>query len=147
MQSRPVQCFFECRSALMRGVLWSRGPLAFTADGKRIEVWRLFGWTVVSLLVFLLATGAQIYILVVLVPPIECTYNHFESEQDHRYNIGLQQCGAAERFWLFRMCQLQLAMLGFFALSASELLRTHMMATNIMSTGQLGFGSAMMFDM
>ena len=57
--SRPW-CFFECRTALMRSVLWSRTPTAFTTDGMRIEARRIGIITVLSFLSFLYSTATQL---------------------------------------------------------------------------------------
>ena len=65
-------CLYECRTALQRGVLWCRGATAFSTSGARREVRRIASLVSCALLVFVLVTFAQLYLLILVAPSVRC---------------------------------------------------------------------------
>ena len=140
-------CFFECRSAMMRGVLWSRTPTAFTTTGMRAEMRRVGCLAGAALVGFLLTSLAEVYLLLKAAPSVECSIPYATLANVAGAYTEQLECGVAVVLLSFVMCQLLLIALACLASTGSELLDTLQMSTHITSTGESGFGSALMFDM
>ena len=124
-------CFFECRSALMRSVLWSRTPTAFTVEGVRAESRRVAVYAVIAWVFFVYATVDQLRLLLAVIPSISC-------EVEDASEANQMRCGAFEWLTLVALSAMQVSSLAFFALTGGHLIRTLSMAEHISSRGQPG---------